>query len=549
MSDHPTAGIHVGKHPWRQWPAAERTVVHLLQHAARTRADELVLTIGEQNFSAGELAAQAAQCAAVLQRYGAQAGDRIVMFSPNRAEIPGVFFGSAWLGSTFVPINPALRGDLLRHQLRQAAPRVVMFDDSTAEQLFPTLDVFDDLPLELRPVIVRIGTAPLDGSAAEAQALASPSLAVETFELAGAGIEPAPVRPDTPVAVLFTSGTTGPSKGVVMPHGQFWWWSVIGSEELQLTESDVLYTNLPLFHTNALTTPLQALAANGRAVIGPKFSVSAFWQRLAAAGATVTFILGAMSTMLWNRRPERFDPSGTENLGRILAPGIDPAIKVAFEEFFDVQVLEGFGMTEIGVPLYTPVSERMVGVCGIAHPDYDVAVLDEEGQALSGAASGELAIRPRQPSLIADGYLGNPEATIASRKDLWFHTGDLVRREEDGVYRYLDRIKDSIRRRGENISSYEVETAFRKHAVVADAAAFGVPSPLGEDEVMVCLQLTAGAAFDPEALLILVAADLPAYAVPSYLRVMDAFPLTANGKTAKPSMRAEGVTVDTWEKP
>ncbi|GAB2736099.1 AMP-binding protein [Amycolatopsis magusensis] len=530
--------MSAGRHPWRRWPASHRTVQHILTGNADAAGGKLALTVGEQRFTARDLVDRAARTAATLRAHGAGPGDRVVVVSPNRAELIDLFHGSAWNGSVLVPLNPELRGDPLRHQLRLADPAIVLVDASTAAQV-----------AAVAPAATRLvfDTPALDGprdSGVGQQVWADAA----RFALAPEGIPAEAIGPETTAAVLFTSGTTGPAKGVVMPHGQFWWWSVIGCEQLALDADDVLYTALPLFHTNALTTPLQAFAAGGRAVIGPRFSVSAFWTRLEQAQATTTFILGAMSTMLWNRRPETFDRTRTSRLRRILGPGIAPAIKREFEDFFGVHVVEGFGMTEIGVPIYTPPGERTSGVAGIPHPDFEVALLGPGDVILDGPATGELAVRPRQPFQIADGYLGNPEATLEARRNLWFHTGDLVERDARGYYRWRDRLKDSIRRRGENISSYEIEAAFRVHPAVADAAAIAVPSPLGEDEVLVCLHLADGAEFDPAALLATASEHLPAYALPSYLRVVDAFPLTANGKVAKQVLREQGVTEDTWER-
>ncbi|QAY62585.1 ATP-dependent acyl-CoA ligase [Xylanimonas allomyrinae] len=538
--------LRVREHPWRDWAPGRRTVSQMLTHAAETEPRRLVLTVGERRYTAQDLVGTAAGVAAALRALGAGRGSRVAMLSPNRAESLEVLFGAAWNGSVLVPLNPALRGDSLRHQLLRTRPSVVVFDRSTAAQLRAVSDVLDEIG---DPPRVIVGSDALDAVDHDLAPEVEEWLASSVpYAPAPAGAGPVEVSPSDPAAVLFTSGTTGPPKGVVIPHGQLWWWAVISGEELELGSDDVLYTCLPLFHTNALTTPLQALASGARAVIGPKFSVSRFWGRVAQAGATVTYVLGAMSTMLWNRRPAQFEPAQRGRLRRILGPGIDPALKPRFEAFFGVAVVEGFGMTEIGVPLYTPVGLPMCGAVGVPHPDYEVALLDADGTVLEGVATGELAVRPMQPSMISTGYLDDPAATSASRTDLWFHTGDLVARDADGVYRWRDRIKDSIRRRGENISSHDVEQAVRRHPAVADAAAVAVPSELGEDEVLVVVQLADGHAFEPEELIATAAENLPAFALPRFLRVVDELPLTANGKVSKAMLRAAGVTAEVWSR-
>lgn len=534
----------IGGHPWRQWPANRRNVQELIRHAGLHQTEENVLTIGSRAYTGRQLVETAGRSAAFLRRHGVGPGDRVIVSSPNRSEMIDLFLGCVWSGAAFVPLNPALRGDLLRHQLRSADPAMVVFDETTGKNVHAASDVFDTEG----PVRVVISTEPLDRFPQNAPALppALKAIAVE-FSLEDDPVEPAPVGPETTAAILFTSGTTGPSKGVIMPHGQFFWWSVICTEELQLTEDDVLYTCLPLFHTNALTTLLQALGAQGKAVIGQKFSVSAFWTRLVEAQATVTFTLGAMNTMLWNRRPAEGDHEASK-LRLILGPGIEAAIKRDFEDHFRIQVVEGFGMTEIGVAFYTPVGQRTEGVLGIPHPDYEVALLDADGQPVAPGKVGELVIRPRQPFLMSNGYFDNPEATVASRRNLWFHTGDLVSADPDGMYRYFDRLKDSIRRRGENISSYEVESVFLEHPDIIAAAAIAVPSELGEDEVMVCLHVVEGQQPAPERLIDFAEPNLPPYALPRYLRLLPALPLTANGKISKQVLRDQGITTDTWER-
>lgn len=537
----------IGQHPWRNWKSADRTVQHIIRHVAETEGGARKLTVGEKEYTAADLADMASRVAATLRGYGAGDGDRVVVISPNRSEIVDLFYGSAWNGSVLVPLNPGLRGDPLRHQLRMSEPTIVLFDRSTRDQLDDALDIFDGLDL---PVLLEIESPSIDGASdAIADAPAVRVAGAEPFEPASLGREPVEIGPGTTLAILFTSGTTGPAKGVVMPHGQFWWWAVVACEQLALNEDDVLYTSLPLFHTNALTTPLQAFAAGARAVIGPKFSVSAFWSRLEAAQATTTFVLGAMTTMLWNRRPSEFDRDQTAGIRKIHAPGIDAGLRPEFEEYFGVALVEGFGMTEVGVPFYTPVGEATAGVCGIVHPDYEAAIVDTDANMLDDGVAGELVLRPRQPWLIAQGYFHNAEETVNAWRNLWFHTGDLFIRDSRGVYKWLDRMKDSIRRRGENISSYDVEMAFRKHPAVMDAAAIAVPSPLGEDEVMVCVVARSGRALEPMELIDFAARDLPAFALPTYVRVLDALPQTANGKVSKHGLRLAGITDDTWERP
>ncbi len=538
---HATTAPAPGTHPWRAWPVGERTLTGLLDHVAATRTHDEVFATPHEALTALELRDRARGAAGQLAALGVTAGDRVAIFASNRIETVEALFACSWLGAVFAAINPELRGSTLLHQLKLAEPTVIVADAHTREALVAAL-ASGEVPGD--PRLVFAGGPGLNDEAGTA--VDCPTGWTPWAPDRDAAPEPVAAKPGDLLAILYTSGTTGPAKGVMLPQSQLFHWGIIGVETLELVPGDVLYTCLPLFHTNALTTLLQALAAGGRAVVGPHFSVSRHWQRLSEAGATVTFLLGAMTAMLWNRRPAKEDLPPL-HIRTILGPGTDPAIRTDFEEYFGLKMVEGFGMTELGVPMYTAHSGPGTGTLGVVHPDYEVRIVDDNDEDVPDGTAGELVVRNRVPFGISLGYFHNDAATVEAWRNLWFHTGDLVAREADGTYRYLDRIKDSIRRRGENISSYEVESAFLVVDGVDQAAAIAVPSPLGEDEVMVCLIPAPGVTLDPATLLDAVRTDLPKFAVPRYVRVMDAFPLTHNGKVSKKLMRDEGVTADTWD--
>ena len=531
--------VTAGGHPWRGWPSGRRTLLDMLDHVVRERPDTRLLNTPTMRLTARELHDLAARVAGLLAGRGVTSGDRVMIVSPNRDEIVGLLFGTAWLGAVVVPVNPALRGDPLTHQVRLARPAVIIADHTTVAAV--ERSVVDATPTgEPAPRILVADGPAFDEDRGDGHA--HPHDAYRLPETGGP--DRAPLDPAAVSAVLYTSGTTGPAKGVTIPHGQWFWWAVVATEQLELRGDDVLYTCLPLFHTNAITTVLQAMACGGRAVLGPRFSSSRFWSRLSESDATVTYILGAMASMLWQRRPDRLPP----NLPRlILGPGIPGDLKPDFEKTFRCRVVEGFGMTEIGVPIYTPVGAPSVGTMGELHPDYEARIVDPSDEDVPDGTPGELVVRSRRPYAIFSGYWRDPDATVASWRNLWFHTGDIVRKDDRGRFWFVDRLKDSIRRRGENISSHDIEAAFLRLPGVEHCAAVAVPSELGEDEVLVCLVVGEDAPA-PATLVAGAASHLPEFALPRFVRFVDALPMTANGKVSKQSLRADGVTADTWDR-
>jgi len=525
MASHQPSGYAPGSHPLRQIPPSRRTVNELLTYVARTHLGGVLFEASETSITAVELLNRVRRTASFLKSYDVSLGDRVAVMSDNRLEIVELLLACSWIGGIFVPLNPALRGQALQHQLKLAEPILLVVDD-VARSVLESDPGYGSIVAD-RTHVLDWDDIVLPDSISEA--LDKPADALE---------------PSSLVALLWTSGTTGPSKAVMIPQGQLFWWSIVAVEEMALGRDDILYTCLPLFHSNALTTFLQAMVCGGCATLGPKFSVSRHWQRLADAGATVTYLLGAMGAMLWNRRPERLPDL---QLRRVLGGGMNAQLKPQFEAFFGVEVVEGFGMTELGVPIYTPVGDISISGMGILHPDFEAIVANEFDESLPDGVVGELLVRPRQQHMISSGYWRDDRATIESRRNLWFHTGDLVCRNQQGCFEFVGRKTDSIRRRGENISCYEVERALESLPAIAACAAYPVPSGLGDDEVM-CAVIPAAGSSDPQALVAAATPLLASHALPRYIRFVDELPLTPNGKIRKAVLIEQGVTTDTWDR-
>jgi crotonobetaine/carnitine-CoA ligase len=354
--------------------------------------------------------------------------------------------------------------------------------------------------------------------------------------------------------VLYTSGTTGWSKGVMMPHSQFFFFAEEDVELVGLTEDDVYMTGFPFFHGNAqFLTIYPCLIAGAHCVLYPRFSASDYFGRARRSGATVANLLGATMSFICGTPPTPDDRN--HRLRTIYAAPLAFDLAREFtDRFGPIEFVDGFGQTEISNVFMTPRgARRPEGASGvlvdqffevmIANPETDEPV--EEGQV------GELLVRHKRPGIMCSGYLGMPEKTVETWRNLWFHTGDALRRDADGWYYFVDRVKDALRRRGENISSFEVESVIRGHAAIAECAVVGVKADErgGEDEVKACVILAEGhASLDYADLIAWCDERMPAHMVPRYVEIFDKLPQTPSEKIKKKELREMGVTAATWDR-
>ncbi len=510
--------------PLRDLPAAARTVPALLQRQAQRYGDKPLVVLGATTWTYRDTVERAARMAGALRERGVEPGDRIALLCGNRLELLETVLGCAWLGAIAVPLNTALRGAGLRHALADSGARVIVVEADLAGELDEV-----DLPSSLQERWIVGG---------EAAGLPFPD--------PGPALEPRAAAPGDTVAILYTSGTTGLPKGVCCPQAQFLWWGVAVGECLEITEDDVLYTCLPLFHTNALNAFFQAVCAGATYVLGGRFSASRFWDEVRDADATVTYLLGAMVQILLSRPPA---PADTTHRVRIaLSPATPAAAQPEFRDRFGVLLVDGYGSTETNMVIGAHPAAQRPGYMGVVLPDHEARVVDSDGLDVPDGQPGELVCRSRQPYAYATGYFENPTATAAAYRDLWFHTGDRVVRDPEGWLRFLDRLTDSIRRRGENISSLEVEQVLATHPAVAAVAVYAVPSELSEDEVMTAVVPRDGLRIDPAELTTWCAPRLARFAIPRYVDVVPELPLTENGKVRKSVLRERGVTKGTWDR-
>jgi crotonobetaine/carnitine-CoA ligase len=512
--------------------ALDRTIPALLRAAADRQGDHPCLTVDPVRLDYAGVHDAAGTFAGILATLGIQAGDRVAVMSENCFEVLGLWLGCAWRGAVLVPLNTAARGAQLEHMLSNAAPKVLVIEPELRERL----EALSAVPEELERLL-QLG----DSSSRPWRGIPTSS-----FPEAADPVEAAPVRPGDTLAILYTSGTTGVSKGVMCPHAQFAWWGEVVGGMLELGDEDTLYTCLPLFHTNALNAFAQALTHGAHLVVGPRFSASRFWERITEAQATVTYLLGAMVTILSSQEASSFDRAHRVRVA--LAPATPAGIWGSFEQRFGVRLVEGHGMTETNAVIGPRDGEQRPGWMGRCMPGFDARVVDEDDEEVPFGTPGELIVRAEHPFAFATGYWRMPEATVQAWRNLWFHSGDRVVRDADGYFRFLDRLHDAIRRRGENVSAWEVEQVLVHHPHVEAAAVVPVPSELGEDDVMAFVVPSSGRTIDPVELIRFCEPRLAYFAIPRYVDVVAELPLTENGKVRKFLLRERGVTSTTWDR-
>lgn len=512
-----------------RFPASARTVPHMLQYQAARFGTKSMVRVGQSDCSFTDAPHLAAKAGGLLASAGIAAGDRVAVMCANRLEFIALLLGCGWLGAAIVPINTAARGRQLHHMLENSGARLLVVQ-SDFISAFKTIDL-DSLPLA---AIWTIGEVGDDG----------PRMA-QPMPSGGEPVAPAAVRPGDTLAILYTSGTTGPSKGVCCPHAQFFWWGVNTGTLLGVTGADVLCTTLPLFHTNALNTLFQALLFGATVSYEERFSASGFWPSLVERQATITYLLGAMVPILLSRRP---DPIERAHKVRIaLAPGVPAQAQAAFQARTGIGLLEGYGSTETNFVIGSTIAEQRPGSMGRVFRGFEAKVVDDDDNELPDGTAGELIVRAQEPYAFASGYFAMPEKTIEAWRNLWFHTGDRVVRDADGRFRFVDRLKDAIRRRGENISSFEVEQVLLSHPEVATAAVFPARSELGEDEVMAAIVRRPGSKLAALDLVRYCEPRLAYFAVPRFIDFVATLPQTENGKIQKFKLREQGVTPGTFD--
>ena len=503
-----------------------RTVAHMLADKAARVGDRPFLLWRDERYSYADLEAWTNRYAQGFRALGIGRGDHVAVMMSNCPAFFWTIWGLAKLGAVVVPLNTAAKGDLLRYFIHQSDSAAVVLGSEWAPRL---AEVAAALP-SVRHYVTLGESIAFPGK---------PVHRAETF----ADLPPTPVnaevRHSDPQFIMYTSGTTGPSKGVISPHAQA---HAVGrhlTQHFGYREDDVLYTCLPLFHGNALWyTCFAALWADAAIALAPRFSLSGFWDDIRRLGATQFNALGAMTNLLLKQPPSPAERDHRVRMTMVLP--LTPETWRAMTERFGVTVTSVYAMTEtFPVTVFVPGDPAEKGSsAGKARGLAEIAIMDDQDRALPPGEVGEICVRPTEPWIMTPGYYKQPDATVAAFRNMWFHSGDRGRLDSEGWLTFVDRTKEAIRRRGENISAFEVEMLIARHPAVMEVAAIPIASELGEDEVMVFIVPREGDAPTPEEIVKFCDGIMPYFMVPRFVEILEALPKTASEKIEKYKLKA-----------
>jgi crotonobetaine/carnitine-CoA ligase len=471
--------------------------------------------------------------AAGLSDIGVQPGDRVATIMTNRLEVIQVTFACAKLGAILVPLNPFLRGEFLRHQLADSGARYLVSDAAGLRSAAPVLSA------TAVEAVIAVDPAPDFTSVRAHDYEALLKSRSRPIERAVAGHDL--------FAILYTSGTTGAPKGCMVSHDYACISPQVAVEVGWLQPNDVQFTAFPLFHMGGLSMILGSLISKAPVAIQPTFSASTFIEQAAQESATLLRGVGAIGLSLLAQPPRKDDREHHFRLACFVPMAIPE--QRAFEERFATPFMgEIYGQTECIPATITPFdSERRPGSIGRAAPQLEVRIVDDGDREVAQGEVGEIVVRPRRPGVMFSGYYGRPEDTLAACRNYWHHTGDYGRVDEDGYFYFIDRKKDSLRRRGENISSLELEAAIRVHPDLQAVAVCPVPSALSEDDIRAFIVLEPGKTLSPSELFEFFKDALPYFAIPRYVTICEELPLTPTGRVQKHLLRKQPLDAGSWD--
>lgn len=517
-----------------------RVLPKILLKQAELLGSKKFIDICGRSASFEEMHSISNQLAHGFRKLGVSPSDRVAMLLPNCFEFVAIWFAVSKLGAIEVPNNPGLKGDLLCHNLNNCGAELLVTD---ATALAEIAKVQDRLP-NIRTLVL-VGAAPKEARAAGIKI--DRIVAFEECLAQQVDFDPVDIHYSDPMAILYTSGTTGPAKGALMSHHHCYSWAASMAYNLGYTSSDSYFSPLPLFHTDAqmfgVYLPL-IYGTNTTLVDG--FSASKFWDQVRASGATATNLLGAMAVILMRTPEAANDSNNTVRVCQCIPMVPD---QQAFESRFDMKLVTGYGQTETSFVTLDTVDDTRPGSCGRPHPDWEVAVVDEADRPVPHGTVGEIVSRPKKSWNIFSGYYRSDAKTVETLRNLWYHSGDAGVMDEDGWLYFKHRLNEAIRRRGENISAYEVETIAEKHSDIVESAAFGVPSEFTEEDIMVVAVRRAGSSVQPAELLEHLRESAPRHMVPRFIEIIDTpLPRTPTEKVARNELKKRGISEATFDR-
>jgi crotonobetaine/carnitine-CoA ligase len=523
------------------WHWGDRdTVPDAFARALVAGPERIFLDFSGDLYSYGEVNRLTTRLAHALDALGVRRGDTVLTMLDNTIDAMTAWFAINKILAISVPVNTALRGEFLRHQIDDSGAAIVVCEA-------------DYLP-RLVAIAARLTSVRLILCRGLAGVVPSCPIAIAPLDdHRGLDETPIPLRPkpsDTS-CIIYTSGTTGPSKGSMQSYNYFCNLAKARLAGNPATEDDITFSPMPLFHNNALMTGVAGtVLTKGCIVIAPRFSVSNFWPEIERSGATIVSIVGSMAMMIANAPDTEASRRCYGQVHTVRGvPFADP-VKQKWRERFGAKRVgsNDYGMTEAAVLTWLDgLDYAAPNSSGKRYADFDLRVFDDEDRELPPNVPGEVVVRPNKPDIMFQGYWRRPEATSAVMRNQWFHTGDVGMFDDEGFFYFVDRKKDYLKRRGENISSYEMEVTFQDHPDIQEVAVHAVASPVGEDDVKVTAVLRPGATLSEEALCRWAIERVPYYAVPRYIEFRSELPKNPQSKVLKYQLRDEGKTASTWD--
>lgn len=525
----------------KDYPKDERVLGWILEDKAKTNKGKVFVRYRDHELTYAQVNAKANQVGNGFAKLGIKKGDKVGIMLPNCPEYLYLWFGLGKIGAVEVPVNTAFKGHQLHHVLHSSDVSILVVD-----QQF--LDRVEFLPEELKKLKRLI----VFSSAGEKNESAKLKYAQLPFEVLYEGSPSPPgveVKHSDLIAIIHTSGTTGPSKGVMLSHCQqhnLGWNMAVHA---RMTSEDNYYNFFPFFHNTAQAIiTVATMLADASMGIRERFSASAFWEEVRKYQYTVATLMGAM-LVFFLQQPETPDDAD-HSLRVAYTLGGTKEIYEAFEKRFKIDLFQVYGGTEHNVVSYNTYGKKKHGSCGMVLPDFEVKIFDEEDNELPSGQKGEIVVRPKDPFVTFLGYYNMLEKTLESWRNLWYHTGDTGYFDEEGYLYFLDRQKDVIRRRMEFISSTDVERIINSHPAILESAAIGVPSFSfkGDEEVKAVVVLKEGMQLSPEELISYCEPRLAYFAIPRYVEFQKALPKTPTEKVQKHKLKEEGITPLTWDR-
>ncbi|MHC1550255.1 AMP-binding protein [Phyllobacterium sp. K27] len=511
----------------------------LLKQAERFGSKKFIDICG-RSASFEEMLAISNRLAHGFCKLGVKRSDRVAMLLPNCFEFVATWFAVSALGAIEVPSNPELKGELLCHNLNSCGAGVLVADGAALEEI---VRIQDKLPA-IRTLVL-VGIDPKEARTAGIRidcVIAFDECLAPQLDLISVD-----VGYSDPMAILYTSGTTGPAKGALMSHHHCYSWAAAMAQNLGYTIDDSYFSALPLFHTDAqmFGVYLPLIYGTQTTLVG-RFSASRFWDQARMSGASATNLLGAMAVILMRMTEAANDTDNPFRICQCIPMVPDKAI---FERRFDMKLVTGYGQTETSFVAFDTVDETRQGSCGKPHPDWQVAILDGDDMLLPPGRVGEIVSRPNKSWSMFSGYFGADSKTVKTLKNLWYHSGDAGFMDEDGWLYFKHRLNEVIRRRGENISAFEVETIADQHPDIIESVAFGIPSEFTEEDIMLVAMRRDGALIQPSGLLDHFRRCAPRHMLPRYIELIDTpLPRTPTEKIARSALQQRGVTEATFDR-